>query len=293
MDLLRYLSQRPLSTIRLSIPLIFTALAGLFSERSGIFDIGLEGKMLGPPSPRPRCIHHRFRLAWPCCRHPLLGRVELGAWLCFDHQSRQPDHLRRGHQLLHRRLTIVLGQAWFGQGGRTPQLSGSRFAADHASGCGCDAACPDPRSALCERDLGQQYPDYLAFLLVPLSWWILYRTRFGLRLRAVGENPGASIRPASRSAGCAIEPSCAPASSAVFRAPICRSRNRRPLSRICRRAKAISRLPRWFSPNGSRCRYVRLPAFRLPRCFGNLMQGKEVPLIGQVPVQSSRPCPIF
>ena len=34
------------STVRLSIPLIFTALAGLFSERAGIFDIGLEGKML-------------------------------------------------------------------------------------------------------------------------------------------------------------------------------------------------------------------------------------------------------
>ena len=34
------------SAIRLSIPLLFTALAGLFSERAGIFDIGLEGKML-------------------------------------------------------------------------------------------------------------------------------------------------------------------------------------------------------------------------------------------------------
>ena len=32
---------------------------------------------------------------------------------------------------------------------------------------------------------------YIAFLAVPLSWWILYRTRFGLRLRAVGENPAA------------------------------------------------------------------------------------------------------
>jgi ABC-type uncharacterized transport system permease subunit len=32
---------------------------------------------------------------------------------------------------------------------------------------------------------------YLAFLCVPASWWVLYRTRFGLRLRAVGENPEA------------------------------------------------------------------------------------------------------
>ncbi|MDP2734046.1 MAG: ABC transporter permease, partial [Hoeflea sp.] len=34
------------STIRVSVPLILAALAGLYSERAGIFDIGLEGKML-------------------------------------------------------------------------------------------------------------------------------------------------------------------------------------------------------------------------------------------------------
>lgn len=34
------------STVRVSVPLILAALAGLYSERAGIFDIGLEGKML-------------------------------------------------------------------------------------------------------------------------------------------------------------------------------------------------------------------------------------------------------
>lgn len=51
------------STIRLSIPLIFTALAGLFSERSGIFDIGLEGKMLAAAF-ASACVAYLTNDAW-------------------------------------------------------------------------------------------------------------------------------------------------------------------------------------------------------------------------------------
>jgi simple sugar transport system permease protein len=38
---------------------------------------------------------------------------------------------------------------------------------------------------------GHSLPVYFAFAMVPFTWWVLFRTRFGLRLRAVGENPAA------------------------------------------------------------------------------------------------------
>src|ERR1041384_333526 len=47
MDFLQVFAELAQSTIRVSTPLILAALAGLFTERSGVFDIGLEGKMLG------------------------------------------------------------------------------------------------------------------------------------------------------------------------------------------------------------------------------------------------------
>jgi len=39
---------------------------------------------------------------------------------------------------------------------------------------------------------GQTWPTYLLYPLIPLTWWLLYRTRWGLEVRAVGENPGAA-----------------------------------------------------------------------------------------------------
>ena len=87
-------------------------------------------------------------------------------------------------------LTVLLGQKIFGLGGRTPSLSGAaRFN---------EITLPFADSLRGVPVIGPIYADlisghtilvYVAFLCVPLTWWVLYRTRFGLRLRAVGENP--------------------------------------------------------------------------------------------------------
>lgn len=43
-----------------------------------------------------------------------------------------------------------------------------------------------------EALFGQRWPFYLLYLLIPLSWWLVYRTRWGLEIRAAGENPQSS-----------------------------------------------------------------------------------------------------
>jgi simple sugar transport system permease protein len=68
-------------------------------------------------------------------------------------------------------LTAIVGNAWYSQGGRTPPLEGVQRFGDAIFG----------HSALV----------YIVLLAVPLTWFVLGRTRFGLRLRAVGENPAA------------------------------------------------------------------------------------------------------
>ena len=183
------------ATIRLSVPLLLACLAGLYSERAGVFDIGLEGKMLaGAFAGGAVAVVIGLGLARP--RSPaILASVALraGPRLRLDHPARQPDRLRRRHQL-HRRRPRPRSSARPGsaQGGRTPPLGDdARFLPDHAARRRGGARRADPRPALFRADLRPLVLVYLAFLVVPLTWWVLYRTRFGLRLRAVGENPAA------------------------------------------------------------------------------------------------------
>lgn len=181
------------STIRLSIPLILAALAGLYSERAGVFDIGLEGKMLAAAF-AAACVAYLTGSAW-------LGLFSgIAVSLVFSLIHGFASITNRGNQIVSgvalnfvaAGLTVVLGQAWFGQGGRTPQISGEgRFAPIILPGADMMRDVPFIGPIYSNVISGNNIITYIAFLAVPISWWVLYRTRFGLRLRAVGENPGA------------------------------------------------------------------------------------------------------
>ncbi len=195
------------STIRLATPLLLACLAGLYSERAGIFDIGLEGKML-------------MSAFFSAAVAAVTGSVWLGllagiaSSLVLSGLHGLASITFRGNQLisgvainfLASGLTVLIAQSWFKQGGRTPSLfGGARFeSAEFPYAIGPEDAelTGQPVSELMsdansvhmvysELISGHSILVYVAFLMVPLTWWILYRTRFGLRLRAVGENPAA------------------------------------------------------------------------------------------------------
>ncbi|MEL6517199.1 MAG: ABC transporter permease [Pseudomonadota bacterium] len=181
------------STIRLATPLLLACLAGLFSERAGIFDIGLEGKMLAAAF---------FSAAFAAISGSvwigLLAGIAASVVLSGVHGLASITF--RGNQLisgvainfLAAGLTVLIAQAWFSQGGRTPSLSGdARFSPMEWPLAGVMENVPVFGPVYSELISGHTFLVYIAILAVPASWYVLFRSRFGLRLRAVGENPAA------------------------------------------------------------------------------------------------------
>ena len=181
------------STVRLATPLLLACLAGLFSERSGIVDIGLEGKMLAAAF-ASAAIAAVTGSVWL----GLLAGIVASTVMSGIHGLASITF--RGNQLisgvainfLASGLTVLIAQDWFGQGGRTPSLTGSgRFEAITLPFAQALSGVPVIGPIYAELISGHSILVYVAFLMVPLSWFVLYRTRFGLRLRAVGEAPEA------------------------------------------------------------------------------------------------------
>jgi simple sugar transport system permease protein len=161
------------ATLRTATPLILSAMGGLFSERSGIVDVGLEGKMLIAAFFAAAVSSVTGSAWWGVAA--AIAAAEATALIhglaCITYRGNQVVS-GVALNILAAGLTVVLGNAWFGQGGQTPALTpGERL------------------MPVFFPQAGDSLPVYLALLSVPLTWWIVERTRFGLRLRAVGEMP--------------------------------------------------------------------------------------------------------
>jgi simple sugar transport system permease protein len=166
------------STLRLATPLVLAALGGLFSERSGVINIALEGKMLAGAFTAAAVTYaadQKLHLGNASPWVGLLGGLVAGLFIAVIYAVScikfKADQVVSGAAINILMIGIpgFLSGAFFLSSGSTPQLP-----KDH---------------------LLPQSPVIIAIavlFLVALTWYVLYQTPFGLRLRAVGEKPEAA-----------------------------------------------------------------------------------------------------
>jgi len=161
------------ATLRVATPLVLCAMGGLFSEKSGIIDVGLEGKMLMAAF-FAAATASLTGSAWAGVAAAIVAAEVLAllhGFACITHRGNQVVS-GVAINILAAGLTVVLGTAWFSRGGQTPPLTGD-----------------ERLRPLFFPDAGDNVLVFGALLSVPFTWWLIERTRFGLRLRAVGEMP--------------------------------------------------------------------------------------------------------
>jgi simple sugar transport system permease protein len=174
------------STIRLSTPLILAALGGLFSERSGVINIALEGMMLAGAF-TAAVITVFTQNPWVGVLAAMAAGVLVATVHALATISYRADQVVSGTaiNILFLGVPALLSGALFESTGATPQLPRDQVLPDVA------LFNPDRFPQLASI-FNQKPLVYLAFALVAASAYVIYRTRFGLRLRAVGENPEAA-----------------------------------------------------------------------------------------------------
>ena len=168
------------SAIRLSTPLILTALGGLFSERAGVVNIALEGLMLAGAFTAAAITattgSYVVGVSAAIAAGVLLAAVHAVVTIRF-----KADQVVSGTaiNILMLGLPQFLSGAFFLSSGSTPQIPKENL-------------LPTLNTFFGTQILDVSLVSILAFALVPITAYILFKTPFGLRLRAVGENPEAA-----------------------------------------------------------------------------------------------------
>ncbi|MBA5636423.1 ABC transporter permease [Duganella sp. LX20W] len=181
------------STVRNAPVLIFAALAGLFAERSGVIDIGLEGKILASAFVSA-AVAFATQNPWYGVAAGMAISVALAMLQAYVAITQKGNQLVGGIaiNIAMSGLTFVLAQFFFQQGGRTPDLGQARLFDVVLPGSSAVENIPFIGWLYAHLIGGHSVLVYLAFALVPLVHWVIYHSRFGLRLRACGENPHAA-----------------------------------------------------------------------------------------------------
>lgn len=181
------------STLRIAAPLILAALAGLCAERAGIVDIGLEGKMLAAAFGAASAASITGS-PWAGLVSGILVSVLLALLHGYVSISQRGNQIVSGMaiNIMVAGLAPTLANAWFSRGGQTPLLPNeARFTEITLPFAESVADVPLLGAIYSNLLSGHSLLTYAAFAAVPMVAWMLYKTRFGLRLRAVGENPEA------------------------------------------------------------------------------------------------------
>jgi len=161
------------SMIRSATPLIFAALGGMFSERAGVINIALEGLMLTGAFTAAVVTYE--------AQNPYLGFVAgmvAGAVVAVVFAVAvikfEADQVVAGFaiSMLMLGLPAVISARLYDSAGSTQQIAK-------------EFLLPDFYNRL-------SIASILAFAIVPVCWYVLYKTPFGLRIRAAGENPEAA-----------------------------------------------------------------------------------------------------
>ena len=181
------------ATLRTATPLIRCALAGRFSERAGVIDISLEGKLLGSAfaAAAATAVTGSVYLGVAAAVGVSVAMGLLHGFACITNRGNQIVS-GLAINILAAGLTITLGMAWFQRGGQTPTLSADlRFQPLEWPLVETLSQIPVLGHISGELISGHKGIVYLALLAVPLAAFVLAKTRLGLRLRAVGEAPAA------------------------------------------------------------------------------------------------------
>jgi simple sugar transport system permease protein len=175
------------STLRVTTPLLLCALAGMLAERSGVIDLG---KMLFAAfaAAATASVTQSTGLGLLAAIAVASSLSMVQGFACVTHRG---DQVVTGVALnmVAAGLTVVLGIAWFAQGGQTPPVPAEVRLTGLSGSYGEPQAGDWFASVVGHGLLSHNALVYLAFFLVVAVWFFLERTKPGLRLRAVGENP--------------------------------------------------------------------------------------------------------